>query len=160
MWRHAVNAYHLVTGQVLDYLVLGALRGGGQLVEVGWTADAGAPGNVRYALAVSGSPAPTIGNLLGGTSLLQRSNDTSGVFPVPTLRLTLSADQYYRLVLPLSVRLDAGGQYVIIGIAPGTADLDVHTLAWALEVGGPGAAGFKRPMVDGQGLGVENGLER
>lgn len=160
MWRHAVNAYHLVTGQVMEYLVLGALRGGGELVEVGWTADAGAPGNVRYALALTGSPSPTIGNLIGGTSLLQRSNDTSGVFGVPTLRVTLSAEQYYRLVLPLSVRLDAGGQYVIIGIAPGTVDLDVHTVAWALEVGGPGSGGNRRPMVNGQGLGVEDGLDR
>ena len=160
MWRHAVNAYMLVTGTGQDYMILGPLRGGGELVELGWISDTGASCTVRYAAAVSGSQSPTLANLRAATSLIHRSNDTSGVFGVPTITLPLTSAQYCRVALPMSVRLDAGAQYIVLGIQVQTADVALHTIGWVLEIGGPGAAGYKGPRVDGEGLGVNNGLDR
>lgn len=160
MWRHAVNGYMLVTGLGQDYLIMGPMRGGGVLQEIGWIAECAASLTCRYAIALTGSPAQTIGNLIGGTSLIQRSNDTSGVFGVPTMTLTPTSAQHLWVVLPLSVRLDAGGQYIVMGIQVQTADKELHTLAWALEVGRSPPAAGPSGMVNAGGLGVENGLER
>lgn len=160
MWRHAVNGFMMVKGVEQNYLIIGPMRGGGVLVELGWFSNAPGSGQVRYAAAITGSPSPTIGNLRGGTSLIHRSNDASLTFGVPTIRFQVARDKETKIVLPMSVRLDTGGQFIIIGIRSGTADLDLNTVAWALEVGGPGTVGFQRSRVDGQGLGVENGLDR
>lgn len=160
MWRHAVNAYMLVTGTGQDYMILGPLRGGGELVEVGLLADCGASLTCRYALGITGSPAPTIGNLRGSTSLIHRSNDTSGVFGVPTMTMTPTSSQNLVIVLPMSVRLDTGGQFIIVGVQVQTADKGLNTLAWALAVGPGGNRVARVGMVNGQGLGVEDGLER
>jgi len=160
VWRHAANGFMMVTGIGQDYLILGPLRGGGVLVELGWIANYPTTGQIRYAAAITGSPSPTIGNLRGGTSLIHRSNDAGVVFGVPTIRLQVARDKESMVVLPMSVRLDTGGLFIIMGIWAGTVDLDVNTLAWALEVGGPGSAGYQRPMVNGQRLGVKDGPDR
>lgn len=160
MWRHAVNGYMIVTGTAQDYLIMGPLRGGGVLQEIGWIGDVGASCTVRYAWAISGSGSPTIGNLAAATSLIQRSNDVSGVFGVPTITLPLTSAQYFRCVLPMSVKLVGGGQYLVVGIQVATGGVALHTVAWGLEIGrslpAPGPGG----MVDRGGVGVENGLER
>jgi len=160
VWRHAVNGYMEVTGTGQDYLIIGPLRGGGQLVEVGLIADCGVSLTCRYALGITGSPAATIGNLRGATSLIHRSNDASGVFGVPTMTMTPTSAQHLTIVLPFSVRLDTGGQFIIVGIQVQTAEKLLNTVAWALAVGGPGYEGYRKPMVNGQGLGVEDGLDR
>lgn len=160
MWRHAANAFMVNTGVGADYMIMGPLRGGGVLVEVGLIADVSATGWMMYAMALTGSPSPTIGNLRGGTSLLQRSNMPSLVFGVPVLRAQLSTSQHWWMSLPMSVRLDSGGQYIIVGVYVGTVDLEVNTTGWALELGGPGSGGNRKPMVDAGGIGVEDGLDR
>lgn len=143
MWRHAANAYLTVKGVASDFLIMGPLRGGGILVELGWTLNVAATGQVRFAAAISGVQSPTIGNLRGSTSLIQRSNDRSVIFGVPTIRLQVARDKHERIVLPLSVNLNTGGQFIIMGIWSGTEDLDLNVVAWALEIGGPGGAGYK-----------------
>lgn len=160
MWRHAVNAFMSVYGTDQDYMILGPLRGGGVLVELGWIGETGASCTVRYAAAVSGSQSPTLANLRAATSLIQRSNDASGVFGVPTITAALTSAQYFRVALPMSVRLDAGAQYIVLGIQVATADVAFHTIAWALEIGPRGNRVAGVGMVNGQGLGVENGLDR
>lgn len=160
MWRHAVNGFNIMSGAGVDFLVIGPLRGGGVLVEIGWIADVGASCTSRYAAALTGSPSATQANLESGNALIHRSNEASGIFASPTVKLPITSAQYCRIVLPLSVRLDGGGQYVIFGINCATGDVELNTLAWALEIGGPGSAGYKGPMRNAGGLGVENGLER
>ena len=136
MWRHAANGFNLVTGAGIDFLVLGPLRGGGVLVEVGWIADVGEPATARYAIALTGSASATQANLESGNALIYRSNEASGIFAAPMVRLEIRNAEYFRCVLPLSVRLDGGGQYVIFGINCATGGVELNTVAWALEVGG------------------------
>jgi len=160
VWRHAVNGFMRSGAEESGFLVLGPLRGGGELVEIGWVAEVGESVTARYAWAITGSPAPTLANLRGGTSLIQRSSETGGLFGVPTVELRLTSAQYFGVALPMSVRLETGGQYLVVGINVGGEAQQLMTLAWALAIGGPGSAGYKRPMVNGQGLGVEDGLDR
>lgn len=160
MWRHAVNAYMLVGGAAQDYMIMGPLRGGGELVELGWIGETGASCTVRFAAAVSGSPSATLANLRASTSLIQRSNDVSATFGVPTITAALTSAQYYRVVLPMSVRLDAGAQYIVLGIQCATGDVAFHTIGWALEIGHRARGVARVGMVNGNGLGVEDGLDR
>jgi len=150
----------VVTGTGSDFMIMGPLRGGGILVEVGWTLDSGAGLVCRQAMALTGSPSPTIGNLRGGTSLITRSNDVSGAFGVPTITTEMTSIEHFHMALPMSVRLDAGGQYIIMGIHVVTAEQRLHTVAWALEVERSPLAPGPGGMVDAGGFGVENGLER
>lgn len=75
-------------------------------------------------------------NLRGGTSLILRSNDTSGTFGVPTVSMALVAAKHCRQVVPLSVRMDAGSQYVIVGVDVVGIMTPVYSVLWALVVGG------------------------
>lgn len=160
MWRHAVNAYMLVAGTGQDYMIMGPLRGGGELVELGWICETGASCSARFAAAISGSQSPTLANLRAATSLIQRSTDASGVFGVPTVMAALTSAQYFRVALPMSIRLDAGAQYIVVGIQVATADVALHTIGWALVVGPVGPGGNRKQLVDAGGLGVEDGLDR
>lgn len=136
MWRHTANAFLFVLPRESDFGILGPLRGGGELVELGFISQTAGSMMCRYAAALTGSPSPTIENLRSGTSLIQRSSDTAGYFRVPTATMALVAAEHCRQVVPLSVRMDAGSHFVIVGIRVEQDEEPVDSLLWALVVGG------------------------
>lgn len=135
MWRHAVNAHMHVKGVDQGYMIMGPLRGGGELVTLGWMVEATGYCTLRFAAAISGSPSPTLENLRAGTTLIQRSDDASGAFGVPTIAGVGTAIKIPVLELPMSVRLDAGAQYIIVGLNARVDAVDVYLTAWAVVVG-------------------------
>lgn len=134
MWRHAANAALFVSGTNEDYAILGPLRGGGELVELGFLSQTPGTTVCRYAAALTGSPSATIENLRAGNSLILRSNDVSAVFGVPTYSRALINSEFYRFVVPLSVRMDAGSHFVVVGIRVEGLMTPVYTVAWALAI--------------------------
>lgn len=160
MWRHAVNGYMSVVGVGEGYLIMGPLRAGGELVELNWSITAGASVTCRIAAAISGSESPTLANLRSGTSLIQRSSDTAGPFGVPTVRMAPAGTEFVHFRLPLSVHLQTGGQYIVLGINSSTGDVEVYVFASALAIGPLRSGGNRKQLVDAGGLGVENGLDR
>lgn len=131
-------------------MAIGPFRAGGYIRELRFSAWAKVAVYIDLSAVVSPSENATEEQFRAGTPIIQRSN-RQGVAGKPSWYLRPYGYTMAQFVIPLSHRVDAGAQYVLMGVAS-TGIFEISLMATVTIIG------FAR--MGANGLGVEDGLDR
>lgn len=132
------------------FVVIGPLRGGGVIREIRFWSHAQTISRSYVSIAVCGTGERSAANFRSGTPVFSVS-DQRNVAGKPSFYHTFVMYAYLQIVLPVSIKVDSGARFVLIGVSTPT-DVQLWLSAGVTVIG------FARTGADG--LGVEDGFDR
>lgn len=133
------------------YLPVGPFREGGRITEVRLTVSSSVAGKMAWMVFVCRTGSATQENCKAGTPVIGRVGEWSNDLPV--VRMELAARAPFTMLLPCSLRVVGGAQWVLV-YTLSKANWEVGVICCVV------VEGEKRRMADAQGWGVEDGLDR
>ena len=151
IWRQCVTCVgHAAAGDAYGFVVVGPLRGRGELREVWIWPLCEMARMTHIGMVISGVGEGSLAAMRAGSSLIARSFELA-VAGQPTFPVRATSYGYGQFRVVCAMRIVTGASYVIVGWT-GDAEYSIGVAATATVIG--------LARIGANGLGVEDGIDR